>query len=509
MSRFTPFAFGLALPLTLVSHAAFADLTPAQVWGDWRQYMEGFGYQVQATETVNGRDLVVSDMRMSFAIPEGDGQMTMTLGAVSFNQNSDGSVAVILPDVMPITIAGTGTAPGEDLNITMQLTQAGHTMTASGSPEKIVYDYAAQTMQMNVDQQMTHAQNGGKDSAQMSFTGQNITSKTTMTIGAMRGYEQASNIASIAYDVAIASSQDGGQTANITGTANGLSIEGAGTMPQGLPLNGDMVAMLEAGFDVAGKIAYANGSSELTAQNPRNGDFTAQTSSQGGTLDVAIGAGGLAYGGAQQDLKMTVNVAAMPFPIEMAMAESGFNLMLPVKKADQPQDFAFGITLGNFTMSDLLWSIFDQAGQLPRNPATIKLDLSGKAKVLVDYMVPDNVANIDGPQASLEALDLNTLLIEAVGARFEGSGAITVDSTRPGMVPGIGAPVGAINFALTGGNGLLDKLTAMGLLPQEQAMGARMMMGIFAVPGDAPDTLNSKIEFTQDGQVLANGQRIR
>jgi hypothetical protein len=36
-----------------------------------------------------------------------------------------------------------------------------------------------------------------------------------------------------------------------------------------------------------------------------------------------------------------------------------------------------------------------------------------------------------------------------------------------------------------------------------------MMMGLFAVPGDAPDTLNSKIEFTQDGQILANGQRIK
>ena len=70
-------------------------------------------------------------------------------------------------------------------------------------------------------------------------------------------------------------------------------------------------------------------------------------------------------------------------------------------------------------------------------------------------------------------------------------------------------PVGAVDLSLSGGNGLLDKLIAMGLFPQEQAMGVRMMMGLFAVPGDAPDTLNSKIEFTQDGQILANGQRIK
>ncbi len=84
-----------------------------------------------------------------------------------------------------------------------------------------------------------------------------------------------------------------------------------------------------------------------------------------------------------------------------------------------------------------------------------------------------------------------------------------MDGTGPAMVPGMGSPVGAVNLALAGGNGLMDKLVAMGLLPQEQAMGARMMMGIFTVPGDGPDTLKSNIEFTKDGQILANGQRIR
>lgn len=40
-------------------------------------------------------------------------------------------------------------------------------------------------------------------------------------------------------------------------------------------------------------------------------------------------------------------------------------------------------------------------------------------------------------------------------------------------------------------------------------MGARMMMGLFAVPGEGEDTLNSKIEVNGEGHVLANGQRIR
>ena len=49
----------------------------------------------------------------------------------------------------------------------------------------------------------------------------------------------------------------------------------------------------------------------------------------------------------------------------------------------------------------------------------------------------------------------------------------------------------------------------MGMLPQEQALGARMMMGVFATPGDGDDTLVSKIEVNDQGHVLANGQRLQ
>ena len=67
----------------------------------------------------------------------------------------------------------------------------------------------------------------------------------------------------------------------------------------------------------------------------------------------------------------------------------------------------------------------------------------------------------------------------------------------------------AVDLTLTGGNALIDKLIAAGLLPEEQAMGARMMMGLLAVPGQTPDTLNSRIEINAQGHVLANGQRIQ
>lgn len=70
------------------------------------------------------------------------------------------------------------------------------------------------------------------------------------------------------------------------------------------------------------------------------------------------------------------------------------------------------------------------------------------------------------------------------------------------------APEGEANLKLVGANNLIDKLVGMGLLSDDDAMGARMMMGMFAVSaGD--DVVTSKIEVNDEGHVLANGQRLK
>jgi hypothetical protein len=46
-------------------------------------------------------------------------------------------------------------------------------------------------------------------------------------------------------------------------------------------------------------------------------------------------------------------------------------------------------------------------------------------------------------------------------------------------------------------------------VPASEAMGMRMMMGLFAVPREGEDTLGSRIEVNSEGHVLANGQRLR
>ena len=104
MSRISTASLFLALPVTLASTPLWADLTPAEVWGDWRQYMESMGYEVEASEAFNGDDLTVSDVTLKMDMAEEGGDFSMSLGMLSFEPEGDGAVNIRMPTVMPMTI---------------------------------------------------------------------------------------------------------------------------------------------------------------------------------------------------------------------------------------------------------------------------------------------------------------------------------------------------------------------------------------------------------------------
>ena len=114
----------------------------------------------------------------------------------------------------------------------------------------------------------------------------------------------------------------------------------------------------------------------------------------------------------------------------------------------------------------------------------------------------------DAPPGELHSLEITELRAKVGGADLSGTGSFTFDNSDLTTFDGVPAPTGKIDLVLAGGNGLLDKLVAMGLIPQDQAMGARMMMAMFAKPGEGQDVLNSTLEFKDKG-FFANGQRLK
>lgn len=509
MSRLRSASLCLALPATLIGQAAWADLTPAQVWGDWRQYMENMGYTIEAQETAEGDDLTVSDVTMRMQMPEDGGAFSMSIGTLNFVQAEDGAVDIRMPEDMPMTIDIAPEKP-EDKPVSMVLNygQTAPQMTASGTPEALQYDYTAKAISVKLTGLTVDGESYGEDRAKFNLTGSGVTSRTEMTVGELRSYSQTGQIESLQYDV-LMDPPDEPATLALKGGLAQISFDGSGELPV-LDAAGDMAAMLRAGLAFQGGFSAGAGNTDMKVSDPENGDFGLISTSGGAKLNVAMGPEGLAYDGSQQDIAVDVTAAEMPFPIKFSMAETGFNLKLPMKKSEELQDFAFGVTLDQFKMSDMIWGIFDPTGQLPRDPATLVIDLTGKAKVLFDMMDPEVATRMgDQEPGELHALTVNEVSLKAAGAAFDASGDITFDNGDMETLPGMPKPVGVLDLSLVGGVALMDKLVSMGLLPQEQAMGARMMMGLFAVPGEGEDSLTSKIEFTEKGAILANGQRVK
>jgi hypothetical protein len=69
-------------------------------------------------------------------------------------------------------------------------------------------------------------------------------------------------------------------------------------------------------------------------------------------------------------------------------------------------------------------------------------------------------------------------------------------------------PDGKVTVNIKGVNQLVDNLIALGILTDDDAMGFRMGLGMFARPGAGPDELVSEVEF-KDGGLFANGMQLQ
>lgn len=508
MTKLRNFGGLTATMILMTTTAGFADVTPAEVWADWQAFMTGAGYTVTGQESTAGNMLTVRDVRMAMSITDTDMPMnfSITIPSLAFTDNRDGTVAVVLPDTMPITFNTTDPIAGPVTGLVEYNTQ-GFQMTASGTPEEMVYDYTAQMIDMALSS--LSVRGVGRNIDKATVTMRDLAGKSTMTIGNLRAVDQTMTVGSTSYDIDMSAPDPDDPSGRIVmnGTLNAMDFTGKGTLPMGMTNPGDVVAMLAAGFAFDAGFTFTGGQSAF-AFTTDGATMSGTSASDSGSLNVAMDAGKLAYAGSANGMKMSVMGDQIPFPVDLTMAESAFNLTIPVAESNAAQDFAFGLKMGDFTMSDMIWAMIDPTAQLPRDPATVALDLTGKARMFGNILDPAAMQPGQTP-GEIETLTVKDITLRVAGADLTGAGDFTFDATDKATFPGMPRPQGALNLTLVGGNGLLDKLVAMGMLPQDQAMGMRMMMGVFARPGAGDDTLESQIEINGQGHVLANGQRLR
>ena len=481
---------------------AAADLTAAQVWESWQSLAETTGQAVAAeSESMSGNTLTLGGTTVTMQLEEG--QLVATLGEVQFTERGDGSVGISLPLEYPIVVRGQNTL-GETYEIELTVAQTALDMVASGSPEDVLYTYSADRLAVSADGAQMDGEVFPLD-IDISFMG--LGGEYQVVAGAPNQIRNDLSAAGVA--MAFAASDPEGEEGDvrILATMSDLVSTSSGTISSLSAMSG-LGAMVEQGLRSTGSISFANARYEIAASDPEQ-EFELVAGSATSTLDVTIDANGLSYGGGSTDIAVSVTSPQVPLPdLSMAMESSQWEFAMPIAVSEEPQDFTLVTRLSGLTVSDMLWSMIDPGGALPRDPAALVIDLAGKANWLIDITDPAlDETQLEAAPGQIHALTLNELKLSLAGAELTGTGDVTFDNSGGPQVPPV--PEGAVDLQLIGGNGLIDKLVTMGMVPQDQAMGARMMLGLFARPGEGEDTLQSTIEFTPDGGIVANGQKLR
>ncbi|NNF24426.1 MAG: DUF2125 domain-containing protein [Rhodobacteraceae bacterium] len=497
-------AVGTALTTVLSSVPALADLTAQDVWNDWKTVSATQGQTLAAaSERMAGDTLVLTDVTVSMMQP--DIELTGTIDEIRMLERGDGSVTVTMTPEMPFDMK-IQSAEDETIGIRMVIRQGGTTMTASGDPETMRYDYLAPNVEIVLEDFSVDGESVTDTELDFNFNValNGIAGNYTTSGEEPRNIDADMRADNMTFDIDF-SEPGTDMGVKMDAEFSDLEIQSTGTIAN-LTNAQALGAMIKAGLRTQGGYTYGPATYDLQI-NSDDGAMRIAGGASGGNLDVVIDENGIEYGGLTNDVAMSISGDQIPFPqVNFAIEEYGGLIRMPIGASDEAEDFGLQIRLVGLAIDDMIWSIFDAGGVLPRDPFSVIMEFEGRGNWLIDITDPEALeAMEESPEipGEIESLNLTRLLVTAGGAELNGTGAFTFSD---GPVP---MPEGSATFNLIGANGLMDKLVAMGLMPEDQAMGARMMLGIFARPGNGADTLTSVIEVNPDGSVLANGQRIK
>ena len=498
------FRGGSLLAALLISTAAHAELTADQVWTNWKAVSTSYGQTVTAaSETREGDTLAIKGLTIASTFD--GGSIKGTIEAVNFRELGDGTVEVTMSPDYPVVVNSTD-SDGKKSIVNVAVRQPDLKIIASGTEAETRYDFTAPSVKAVVND-VTVEEEPVEMTLEVDVTA--LGGSYLVTAGTPTQLSSSITADSAAMTLAMTDPETGGKISmkgnivTLAGTSTGNLLDAAAMA--------DMAQALKAGFATDGSFTYGAGTFEFDVAEAA--DTTQGTATIGsGNIVFAVDAERLNYGGGAKDVAVSLSGSTIPVPaLTMNYGEAAFNLLMPVSKSDVPRDFAFLTKLIDFKLSDDVWSLLDPEKILPRDPATLVIDTRGKANWMVDIMDPDEAAKAgeNASPAEIHALDVTELRLKAAGAEVTGTGAFTFDNSDTTTFPGMPLPTGQLDLKLVGTNGLLDKLVQMGLLPEDQAMGARMMMGLFArtVEG-SDDTLTSTLEFKDKG-FFANGQRLQ
>jgi len=501
--------------VTLTAMPATANVTANDVWSGVTNYYRALGLTVSATEIRSGNRLALNDLKASAKFPFDLGSVTITTTGLELVENTDGTVNIVVPGNLPLALA---LSLPDDIyaTATFDFRLSGFQGQVTGTAQEFTMKSHTAREDLKVTSLNVMGPNTRKIDFDLNFSGtiNDITSQTTIATGDTIVVTQDITYGYADMEIGYSGTKGslGSFSSDQTMTINRMENHTIWSIPN----SGVDLLNLSAGLrDGLSFQATSEMRQQVSTQRETlNGKTIADQQTSVGQSNTTLGfsRNGVSMAMAAKDYDINATLAESPVPIRAAIAGLALKLGGPLLKSDAEQGFDYAIDLEGLTLADELWNLFDANTVLSRGPAKVKVDLSGKVRLLYDlpnFDVLSRAIKDKRDIAELTALTINGLDFSAAGAQLTGTGAFTFDNNDRTTFKGLPAPTGAISLQMSGLNTLMDKLIQMGLLENDEALGMRMGLGLFTVVGDGNDTLLSDIEVKPDGKILANGKRIK
>ena len=461
-----------AIGMILAATPALAEVTPKSVWENLNSYYQRYGMTVEtasvdeAGDTVTVKGLVLTQKAdgTSVRIESGDLVLTATGdGAVRMDVAEDMAAIIELPaapaatdeaasDAEPATdgadapadSADAATDPAADaapadepppqprkITLTGKFTDDAITVREDG--DAIVYDYLVPKVDMTVTQIELD-------------DGQVIANPVTFALTGLKGTDriegtesqkivQAATAESLTVNLDVKGEQDQYGKGQVVFT--GFEITSDAALPVGAgSMTGDLGAMLKAGLAMKGAMKFASMTGNLGMRTvddqgqPR--PMTMKFDGAESALNISMDQSRINYAGTNGATNAEMTIPELPVPLGYGIASGSFDIDFPVAVADAAQNFAVAYKLDGLTLTDSIWGLFDPQAALPRDPASLEVDLAGSVKVLRDFFDMSAMNALNDPnltdeqrvalyaEMSAPPVDLRDITINKNSTRFCG-----------------------------------------------------------------------------------------
>ena len=400
------------------AQGVWADVTPEEVWQNWQDSATAQGQTVTAESTaMDGDTLTVSGITVQMTGEGGDS--SALIGEMQFQDNGDGSVAIVMPDSFPVLLklpAAPGVEGAKPTELTLTVTMPGADITASGVPDSL--SYAAEMPTLEIAADIT-------DGAITAHVLAKLTGVTGNYLieAAESGKNLTEDFAAKTFDLSVNSSGDPEQEVTVSFS---LTDIGGKAELSGIPASGmaDMQTALNDGMMMDLKASYGIGSFDVAGKDA-GAPIKVTGALGGGTFGMSLAATRFNYDASGKSISLNASgtdaASAEPFTFSATLANTTSNMAISGANWANIEDFnaalkagltmagAFGLGASSFDFAggaaDRKTSVTASVGGLQTSfamaAAQLHYDIGSKALALT-VTSPD----LPMPQASIELTEV-------------------------------------------------------------------------------------------------------